>query len=251
MICHKNKLIFIHISKCAGTSIERALLQQKLSVNIPNYEFLYGWDPKAELFLHHATPKQLMELGLLDRKTWDTYFKFIIVRNPWDRAYSDYLWMLNQLKQYDTFNNFLNRAGVFKNIMTIKNRYYRGDHLNKQIDYFFIDGQAIKYDKVLYFENLKHELPELANVIGVEAHFFMKKENVSKSNKLHYSQFYNVSQKKMIDDMYSDDIQYLGYMYEKKPGSWFKKKVFLPYHFGVKQSVKMYFNYLKNSYIQK
>jgi hypothetical protein len=66
------KLVFIHIPRCSGTSIEHSLLKGKM---VPDGE--KHW--KASMLKEH--------LGDL----WDGCFKFSIVRNPFDRLASLYI----------------------------------------------------------------------------------------------------------------------------------------------------------------
>ena len=104
MISHKHKCIFIHIPKCAGTSIKYFLFpDENVHWFDANYEVVHGWCPQRKFFMQHATSKQLVETGLISREQWDTYFKFTFVRNPWDRAVSDYFWMMKDRKIKDSF----------------------------------------------------------------------------------------------------------------------------------------------------
>lgn len=78
MISHEHKFIFIDIVKTAGTSINKAL------------------EPYGAQGKHHSISRELPNLptingGLaspLDKKTLESYFKFTIVRNPYDRLLS-------------------------------------------------------------------------------------------------------------------------------------------------------------------
>ena len=79
MISHKYRCIFIHIPKCAGTSVNKLLSDNTIfDYRTPNYDFLYGWCPKRKLFLQHATVQELLELDLISNKTWNEYYKFTI-----------------------------------------------------------------------------------------------------------------------------------------------------------------------------
>lgn len=217
MISHKHKCIFIHISKCAGSSIENSFGIDIKDNSEKNNQNLYGWNQRHQLFLNHATPQQLFDIGLLNEELWNNYYKFIIVRNPWDRALSDYIWLSQEQNIFDTFKNFLNRRGKFEKILTVKNgNFYRGDHLNKQIDYFFLKGEKIKYNKILRFENLETELPELAKDLNLLPLFFDKKVNVTDKKLKHYSAFYNSYRKKLVAEKYSADIKFLGYDFTNK-----------------------------------
>lgn len=239
MINHEHKIIFIHISKCAGTSIENAfgLLNQR--VNIADYNNLYGWSDVDKLFLQHATPQQLFDLGYLNEQIWDSYYKFIIVRNPWDRLYSDYVWMLKQIKGYGSFRQFIERDGEFKKRLTQRNKYYRGDHLNQQHDYLMLNGKYIKYDKVLRFENLSTGLKELEKELNLKDGFFSTKKKVAKMKLKHYSLFYNKERLRLLESFFYKDLSHLAYKYEHKfKYSYIKNALFLFYHFPIKTALK-------------
>lgn len=213
MISHKHKCIFIHISKCAGSFIESSFgidVSDNSKNNNPN---LFGWNEKHKLYLQHATPQQLIDLGCVSTKQWETYYKFIIVRNPWDRSYSDYFWMINETGIEDSFKNYILRKGNFKLVLNDKaNEKYRGDHLKKQIDYFYLNGELIKYNNVIRFENLKDELQSLSNVFSIDFSK-NKKVNIGKKEFNHYSEFYNYWRKKLIIKHFSEDIEFLNYSF--------------------------------------
>ena len=87
MISHKHKCIFIHIAKCAGISIEYAFGVDVTNHNAEENDFLFGWDKTNKLWLQHATPQELFDLTLISRYHWESYYKFVVYRNSWDRAY--------------------------------------------------------------------------------------------------------------------------------------------------------------------
>src|SRR5690606_31345973 len=114
MISHKLKIIFIHIPKCAGSSVKDYYFNKpKLDWRQPNYELLYGWCPKRRIHLQHATPKELIETELIPKEIWDSYFKFAFVRNPWDRAYSDYLWIQKDRNVKGDFKDYIKGLGEY------------------------------------------------------------------------------------------------------------------------------------------
>ena len=78
MISHRHKCIFIHITKCAGSSIESAFGIDISNNSESNNSNLFGWCSKDQLFLQHATPQQLLDFGHITQNIWNTYYKFII-----------------------------------------------------------------------------------------------------------------------------------------------------------------------------
>ena len=217
MISHHHKCIFIHISKCAGSTIEKAFDIDIADNSEKNNKNLFGWNKEHNLYLQHATPQELLDYGFITLEQWNDYYKFIIVRNPWDRALSDYIWMSKDVKKSDSFKNFIYKKGAFSKFLIQKNgKHYRGDHLNKQIDYFYIDGEEVKYDKIIRFENLKNELPLLFKELNINVASENQKYNVGKKIFTHYSKFYNSFRKGLIQNKFKKDIDYLKYKFEDK-----------------------------------
>ena len=71
MISHKHKCIFIHIPKCAGTSVE---------VNFSN---------------KHSNHCPVAVFARKYPRKFKNYFKFSFVRNPFDRLVSVYAYYVN------------------------------------------------------------------------------------------------------------------------------------------------------------
>jgi len=73
MISHKHKCIFIHISKCAGSSIETSFGINIRDNTENNNANLFGWNKRSKLFLQHATPQELLEHNFITKEVWDSY----------------------------------------------------------------------------------------------------------------------------------------------------------------------------------
>lgn len=219
MISHKYKCIFIHIPKCAGSSITEFFFPNfHFNIFKPDYENLFGWCPERKIHLQHATTKQLIETKLISKYEWDEYFKFTFVRNPWDRAVSDYFWMKKELNIDDSFQSYLNKRGKFNSFLNDNsNIKYRGDHLIPQTDFFYTNGE-FKIDFIGRFENFQHDINQVLTQLNVEKPFLT---HINKSSNLlsHYSYFYSFKTMKLIGKKYKNDIDYFDYKYvEKKRG---------------------------------
>ncbi len=216
MISHKHKVIFIHISKCAGSSIETAFGIDVQDQSCDNHANWFGWDSENKMFLQHATPQQLFDANYFDEELWNSYYKFIIVRNPWDRSMSDYKWLCKHYRISDSFFNFLNARNKFKGILNSKTLSYRGDHLYAQKDYFTLNNRPIKYDKVIRFESIDGGLQELCSELKFSSNFFDQKVNVINSKKRHYSYYYNWFTKFLVENKYKEDIAKFNYLFEER-----------------------------------
>ena len=72
MISHKYKCIFVHITKTGGTSIEKSLI---------------GTTSTGGFNSKHMTAEMYRDRYL---KLFSNYFKFSVIRNPWDKCFSHY-----------------------------------------------------------------------------------------------------------------------------------------------------------------
>ena len=258
MICHKHKCIFIHVTKCAGSSIESAFGIDLLKHNGQTSR-LFGWDQHNELNLQHATPQQLIDNNLITREQFDSYYKFIVIRSPWERIVSGYNYTLRKHmgSSFDTFYNFLGKNGKFyKRMNESSERGFLGYHLTPQKEYFFLDGVKIKYDLVIDFENIDHGFKTLINDLKLPSDFFDVKQNVGKQKK-HYSYYFNKRNKDLFENIFKEDIDFFNYEFENRADGfkvWFFLNSFrIPFFKKrlIKELKKQYYNFFVLSSIKR
>lgn len=215
MISHKHKCIFIHIPKTAGTSINEFFHPGvKFKVAHPDYERLFGWCPKRKLHMQHATSKQLVESELISEEQWNSYFKFTFIRNPWDRAYSDYLWIQSYAGISGSFNDYLNRTNEFAAVLNDNSNYnYLGDHVLNQTDFFDFKG-IYRPNFIGRFENFGTDIAKVLKNLSIDEKFGLHKNKSKRHN--HYSNFYTKSRMKKVSDIYERDIALLEYSFEDR-----------------------------------
>ncbi|WNH11620.1 sulfotransferase family 2 domain-containing protein [Thalassobellus suaedae] len=212
MISHQHKCIFIHIPKTAGTSINSFFHPGvKFHFDNPDYERLFGWCPKRQLHMQHATSKQLIETGLVTEEQWTSYFKFAFVRNPWDRAYSDYLFIQDFAGVKGSFKDYLDKKNEFQRILiNTSGSHYLGDHLLAQTEFF--DEENYKLDFIGRFENFDSDIQLVLDRLSINEKF---NEHRNKSLRVkNYSNFYTNSKIKMVQNKYAEDILKLEYSFE-------------------------------------
>ena len=100
IISHRHKFVYLKARKVAGTSVEVALAKHcgEGDIVTPIGAFDPKWDEeqydhpgtKRQGYSRHATLVPVRKK--LGRDLWDAYFKFSIVRNPWDLVVSHYHW---------------------------------------------------------------------------------------------------------------------------------------------------------------
>jgi hypothetical protein len=140
--CHKKEIIFIHIPKTGGTTVEYYL-------NCMNYIKGYGII-KNVAFQHFNWDDYNKLLGNV---TYKNYFKFTIVRNPIDRCISEFFWTpLNfGYKNGYLFDNFLKEVeDIVKNKRFYDSIYH--DHFQSQSYYILNKNNKIMVNKIFRFE---------------------------------------------------------------------------------------------------
>jgi chondroitin 4-sulfotransferase 11 len=201
MINREHKFIFIHIPKTGGTSIE-ALFDQSF----------YGWDDKFCLWKQHCSIHQMQSVYGIDV---DSYYKFAIVRNPWDRAVSDYKWWT---RPNSPFFDFLNNT-TLEDYLLIRNGYEKINHLNDstgRADHFYTQysfveiGGACVMDCIIKFENLQQDFNIFCDQIGMPQ---QKLPHTNKTNRKHYSEYYNQKTIDIVAQKYHKDIEYFDYQF--------------------------------------
>jgi hypothetical protein len=160
LLSHSHRFIFVHIQKTAGQSLKRALEPycdrlprtgvRRLLSHLPLPE-----DPSRAAFRPHTTARWA-RLKLSPR-LYDSYCAFTVVRNPFDRAVSNYNFLRQRPEHHShrhvrelTFDGYLG---------FLKRHRWRRDPTQR---YRVVDGRGrLLCDPVLKFENLDLEFATL------------------------------------------------------------------------------------------
>tara|TARA_R100000900_G_scaffold105540_1_gene81887 strand:- start:990 stop:1583 length:594 start_codon:yes stop_codon:yes gene_type:complete len=152
MIHYDKKLIFIHIPKCGGTSVENALFRphEKTSDALFTLKGHPDHDKYETGGLQHLSASKVREV--VGGKIYDEFYKFAVVRHPVKRLISQF----NYTYQFPYFVDMLNLK--FKNFTfreyldAIRNKYHV--HWRPQHEFIY-DGNRLLVDKIYKMEDLK------------------------------------------------------------------------------------------------
>ncbi len=193
MISYSKNFIFIHINKTAGTAIEQSLLE-------------YGTkrvEPKDDLEFE-LTYRQSQHFNCKEYKKYlgpeyDNFFKFTVVRNPFDRVVSYYL--KNSINKNNlSFSDWVVDRYQNKNFQDYKRMYSDYTH--------WIDEKDI--DFILRFENISLDFNKLKNKLNIECELAF--HNVNK-NRLPYREYYNQDTKKIISNYFQKELNTFNYKF--------------------------------------
>ena len=227
IISHKHKFIFLKTRKTAGTSIEISLsrycgkndiitpitpedekIREKHNVYPQNYldnkirflsniPYLKKFSMK---FWNHITADQVKER--IDEDIWNSYFKFCFDRNPWDKTISMYFWDKNSLGDI-SFDEYLK---------TKNGREFRNYNFP-----IYTHNDKVVVDFIGKFENLKDDLEKICKKVGIKFDGWLPKAKGSyRTEKKHYSHYYNDETSELIKNHFKKEIELLGYNFEMK-----------------------------------
>jgi hypothetical protein len=200
MINHQHRFIFVHIPKTAGNSVNRV--------------FGVAWEQHKDLARYAS-----------ECNSFDNYFKFAIVRNPWDRLLSDYNYQRKKSRENKlhlftpsgarrTFKQWVHTA------LSDPFRYPASawggevsDGLHRwspQIDWISFNGR-IAVDQLIKLENLDKGFAKVRKELGLPP---VRLPRRNSRFHWHYSHYYDDSTRDLVAQYYSDDIRQFDYAFE-------------------------------------
>lgn len=210
MISQKPRpFIFIHIPRCAGTSLERALLP--LATGAVTIEELSAVERKAH-WLPGGHGRQHAKLTAYAKETEPgQFFKFAIVRNPWARAVSqiEYL-QAKKKRQIFTSDDFRENLRVY---CEASHRIHGHDLGACQLDYLVDKSGQVAMDFIGRFESLEEDFKKICQKLGIKKPPALPHIHASSRAKPH-QEYYDKKTADWIRRRFAKDIEYFGYEFE-------------------------------------
>jgi hypothetical protein len=183
----KYKCIFVHIPKCAGTSIKKSLFSNKMHGHMP-----ISFYEKAHPEFHKEA------------------FKFTFVRNPISRAYSAYRYIKFSNKGREAkYKHLINKYDDFDSLVInwLNPENAKKIHFfNPQYEYLINSFGEISVDFIGKQESIETDFLKIQEILGVVEN--LKHENPSSGENL------TVFKKQTIDilnEVYKKDFELFGY----------------------------------------
>lgn len=196
MISHQYKCIFVHIPKCAGTSVESALghfdgHQGRGGQDHRSIRMIQKPLPLTQLFRSrenikdavrrfrdyirsHANPNNALQVS---QSQYQQYYKFTIVREPVSRALS---WYKNAMRDPIHQRNYGIPSDIDFNSFI---RQFAGQGFLRPQTYWLQEySGAINMDLIIKFESLEDGFNALRKQLGVEDLQFPHKIESAPSN---------------------------------------------------------------------
>ena len=219
LISHKKQFIFIHINKAGGTSISSLLAEYEewrpLKTIFRALERRYSsrkfktFNCCGQTFVANHASAAMVRRALGSEK-YSRYYKFAIVRNPWDREVSRYFFArktpahhLHALATQLDFGDFL-RQRAERAIA----RQIGGYQFKKVSDN---NGNLI-VDTVVRIEHLENEIKPVFEAIGIDPD--LQIPHLNRSNHNAYQKYYDNETVDLVSRFARDDIEHFDYRFE-------------------------------------
>jgi len=209
-ISHQHKTIFVHIPKTAGTSIEAVLGMHGNKQNIGvvpyfnqelDYEHLYGRQ------MQHMTAESIRSV-LSNDILFNSYFKFTVVRNPWDRlvsalAWTDQKWVRGEELTREAFDSQVRQihAALQEGAAQLPSYLY------PQTLYVLDAERRPLVNFIGRYENLATDWRVIREKIGLSVELPSR----MKSHHRNYRDYYSDETRKLVGEIYAADVSAFEY----------------------------------------
>lgn len=206
MINHPHRCIFVHIPKTGGNSVNRA--------------FGVAWENHKDLGRYAEE---------LPPETFAGYCKFAIVRNPWDRIFSDYNYQRRKSRARDSKLFLFGENGRRRDFRTWLEEVLADPHRyapetwggevsaglhrwSPQVDWITVDGR-VAVDRVLRLEHLQEDYDEACRTLPLPA---LQLPHRNRRMHWHYSWYYDAEARDIVANYYARDIAAFGYEFDSR-----------------------------------
>ena len=195
MICTEHQCIFVHIPRTGGTSIEQKL-------GLFETPFHTAQDHRPIYVIHNE----------VDKKEFDRYFKFTIVRNPWSRLFSWYKCVLNDV-EYKQSLGVPDSCSFHDFITTHSDQWV----LKPQLYWLKDTSDMVHMDFIGRFNRLEHDFAKVGKLLGLKDTSLprlLPAPELKTSGEQSYHHHYDPELKKIVADRYAEEIELFGFSFD-------------------------------------
>jgi hypothetical protein len=220
LISHTKHFIYTKTAKTAGTSVEVYFepycmpdgewsFSHERSVQVSKAGIVghRGVIPKDTLpqWYHHMPAWQIRER--IGTDIWNSYFKFCVVRDPFDKAVSAFHFMARDLASEACRGSLQNLKKCFEKWVA------NGKHLPVDRHQYVLDG-SICMDHIIMYENLCGGIHQACKTLHIPfdpTRIPTLKVSGRRPKHLMISDYYNMESIRTVADVYQFEIEHFGY----------------------------------------
>ena len=235
LISHKNQFIYTKTEKTAGTSIESYF--EKFCMPEDEWEFSHardeyvstegiigyrGNDARGKKWVNHMSALEIR--NKIGNSIWNSYFKFCVIRNPFDKLISGFFFVEEQKRQRSFAQNLKSRAkkviGKSEPIDCIK-----GENSIARFRSWLSNGGSIidrdKYlinreicvDYFIRYEDLGNGIKHVCDLLNIpfEPERIPSLKSGLRNRKIPLREFYDDQTIQIVIGLYEFEIEKFGY----------------------------------------
>jgi hypothetical protein len=202
MISFQKRLLFIHIPKTAGNSIQSVLRdysEDQLVALRKEQDGIerFGLRNLKYKIRKHSTLKEYRDT--LGDEQFRKLYRFTCVRNPWDRMVSYYFTPTQSPESWDR-KKF---REIISKVVSI------ADYLRLKEDE---EDPFVNVDYIMRFENLADDFHSLCNQLKISPATLPQ---YNRSSRDHYSKYYDDELREFVGTRFAAEIEQFGYTFEE------------------------------------
>ncbi len=208
MVFHQYRAILVHVPKTGGQSIKDLLGREQSNVDA------FPGVLSAELG-DATTGRKHVHMSAREMAAHDqfgyfrSYFRFAFVRNPFDRAVSEFFWRKSRHPVRIAFDTFEEFAHALRDGWEFDKD--DGRHIASQSAMLCdVDGKLM-VDFVGRHEQFAADATRLLHHLGLSPGPFPR-QNATRH--VHYSSYYSPDSRRIVADLYAEDLERYGYRFE-------------------------------------
>jgi len=212
---NKKNIIFVHVPKTGGGTIENMILQhyfQGRDVDIV-FERKKIHSLNKTWTQHHTIHDIIKSRGVYRP---EDYYKFAFVRNPWDRAVSEYFYIKNH-GGCACRGNIRKIPKSFEDYILNNFKCSWRNHIEEQYNFIYDKYNKQCVDYIGRFEDFTGSVQKIFNILKI---YDANIPNINQSRNLKqkilkpYWFFYNNKTRSIIEEIYARDIEAFNYKFE-------------------------------------
>ncbi|MFG6094983.1 sulfotransferase family 2 domain-containing protein [Leptothoe sp. ISB3NOV94-8A] len=237
LVSHKKRFIFTKTVKTAGTSVEsyfepycmpdgewQELHAREEYVSETGIIGYRGNNARSSIWYNHMPAKEIFDL--IGQNTWERYYKFTVVRNPFDKLISGFFMYEKRKKNYSVIQktkalskrildlgNPIDRVKGETTIERFRSWIQKGGEIPDR-DKYLIDGQEC-IDYYVRFEELHEGIKHVCNYLSIPfepARIPQMKKGI-RDNKMNVQDFYDNKTRQIVEKKYAWELERFGYVF--------------------------------------
>jgi len=210
MISHARKFIIVHIPRTGGTLIEARLGHYGITLQgEPNYDSMY---------FKHAYARDIKRMM---GEVYDSYFKFSVVRNPWDWVVSNYAFNRGLHRCYVIGTRYeseptLGRIPDWAKDMSFEHwlQWWLDEFKPSQLALLTDETGKLLVDEICRFETLREDFKRICRRLNLAPGGRLS-DTRSPGRDADYRSYYNERTRQWVASHFALELERFGYAFGK------------------------------------